>query len=271
MQNTWIHNSKAKEELLIKHTDIHWVYRYSDLDMDRLNQSPLYEYIETRSWNEFRDQEAMDSKESINRYDLFIPEWIDLNNYDWNIVVCTRKNQLQQEDIFDLFLMSNKAIDFIRSFWKENMSEYLKDNLNIEAEKLENIDQERFGELQISLIVQDWFCNYTWSTTFYKRKPIYEYIQNKILQKIKFRDKGTCSNIEMQWYNSLHIFLYRKISNCLQLLEKDYENQKWGQITYDDFERKRNSDEWNYDSPFIKFSITKITEAISDYFKQKTT
>lgn len=271
MWDSWIHNSKPQEAVLVNRTDIHWVYRYSDLDMDRLNQSPLYEHIETRSRNEFYSREARDSIERINLLDVFIPHWVDLNDYDWDIIIWTRKIQHQQEDIFDTFLMSDKAIDFIRSFWKKNMSEYLKDNLNTEAEKLESIDQGRFGELQISLIIQDWFCNYTWKTTFNKRKSIYEYIQNKILQKIKLRDEDTCSDIEIQWYNSLHIFLYRKISNCLQSLEKDYEILKWSPIAYEDFQRKRNDNEWNYDSPFIKFSITKITEAISDYFKQKTT
>lgn len=167
--------------------------------------------------------------------------------------------------------MSNKAIDFILSFWKENMSEYLKNNLNTEAEKLESIDQDRFGERQISLIIQDRFGNYTSKERFDQRKSIYEYIQNKILQKIKFRYEGSCSDIEIKWYNSLHIFLYRKIPDCLQSLETEYENQKWGPICYEDFERNRDSKEWNYNSPFIKFSITKITQAISDYFKAKKT
>jgi hypothetical protein len=65
------------------------------------------------------------------------------------------------------------------------MSEYLKNNLNAEAEKLESIDQDRFGELQISLIVQDRFGNYTSKSKFNKRITCYDYIQKKIATKIK--------------------------------------------------------------------------------------
>ncbi len=271
MQNTWIHNSKAKEELLIKHTDIHWVYKYNDLDTDWLRESWIYESIDTINWNKFYAQEARDSMESINRFDLFIPDWVNLNDYNWSIVVWRRKNTWLHEDIFDLFLTSDKAIDFIRSFWKENMSEYLKNNLNAEAEKLESIDQDRFGELQISLIVQDRFGNYTSKSKFNKRITCYDYIQKKIATKIKWRDEYTFSDDQAKWYNSLHIFLYRKLPDFLQTLEKEYKVHVWRVLLYEDFARDSNNPQADYDSPFIKFSISKITEAISDYFNTKKT
>jgi hypothetical protein len=42
-------------------------------------------------------------------------------------------------------------------------------------------------------------------------------------------------------------------------------------LLYEDFARDSNNPQADYDSPFIKFSISKITEAISDYFNTKKT